>query len=152
MQTQLPPGATLLGTILSSNKTNISTMTGNRYAHPLLISLANIDLDFHMKSSNHVFLLLALLPIPKFTHPDKKLHGVLENRLIHACLDIMLKPLKVAAEIEIMMSDPLMNSRYCFTPLAAYIVDTPESAMLSGVCGKTSSVTMAMYEHFGNNF
>lgn len=29
LQEKLPPGATLLGTILSSDKTNISTMTGN---------------------------------------------------------------------------------------------------------------------------
>ena len=151
-QTQLPPGATLLGTILSSDKTNVSAMTGNRIAHPLLISLANIAMDFRMKSSNHVFLLLALLPIPKFIHPDKDLHGVLENRLIHECLDLILKPLKIAAEIGIMMSDPLGNSRYCFTPLAAYIVDTPESALLAGVAGKTSSVTMAVYKHFGDNF
>jgi hypothetical protein len=85
-------------------------MTGNRIAHPLLISRANIAMDFRMKSSNHVFLLLALLPIPKFIHPDKDLHGVLENRLIHECLDLILKPLKIAAEIGIVMSDPLGNS------------------------------------------
>lgn len=31
------------------------------------------------------------------------------------------------------MSDPLGSLRYCFTPLAAYIVDTPEATMLAGV-------------------
>jgi hypothetical protein len=127
-------------------------MTGNHVAHPLLISLANIAMDFRMKSSNHIFLLLALLPIPRFTHPNKSMHGTLENRLIHECLDVVLEPLKIAAKIGIMMSDPLGNSRHCFTPLAAYIVDTPESALLAGVAGKTSSVTMAMYKHFGDNF
>jgi hypothetical protein len=53
-------------------------MTGNRFAHPLLIGLANIIMNFQMKSFNHVFLLLALLPIPQFIHPNKDLHGVLE--------------------------------------------------------------------------
>ncbi|KAG2059350.1 hypothetical protein BDR06DRAFT_979926 [Suillus hirtellus] len=38
---QLCIGATVLGTILSSDKTNITTMTGARVAHPLL-GLANI--------------------------------------------------------------------------------------------------------------
>ncbi|KXN80664.1 hypothetical protein AN958_08630 [Leucoagaricus sp. SymC.cos] len=38
MQDSLPSGATLLGTILSSDKTNITNMTGGRVAHPLLIS------------------------------------------------------------------------------------------------------------------
>ncbi|KAG1888897.1 uncharacterized protein F5891DRAFT_987739 [Suillus fuscotomentosus] len=45
MQSALPKDATLLGTILSSNKMNISTMTGDRVAHPLLISLANINMS-----------------------------------------------------------------------------------------------------------
>ncbi|KAG1814026.1 uncharacterized protein BJ212DRAFT_1206561, partial [Suillus subaureus] len=42
MQSQLPDGATLLGVILSSDKTNITNMTGGHVAHLLLISLANI--------------------------------------------------------------------------------------------------------------
>ena len=109
-------------------------------------------MDFRNKASNHLFLLLALLPIPCYIHPTKKLRGVLESRLFHQCLDIVLAPLKKAAEIGIMMSDPLGYLRFCFTPLAAYIVDTPESALISGVAGKTSSVTMAFYKQFGDNF
>ncbi|KAJ3963290.1 hypothetical protein EV361DRAFT_769805, partial [Lentinula raphanica] len=42
LQAELPAGRTLIGTILSSDKTTISVMTGNRCAHPLLISIANI--------------------------------------------------------------------------------------------------------------
>ncbi|KAG1765866.1 hypothetical protein EV702DRAFT_1050860 [Suillus placidus] len=38
MQSQLPDGVTLLGVILSSDKTSITNMTGGRVAHPLLIS------------------------------------------------------------------------------------------------------------------
>ncbi|KAF8800937.1 hypothetical protein BYT27DRAFT_7227077 [Phlegmacium glaucopus] len=98
MQDSLPRGATLLGTVLSSDKTNISAMTGNCMAHPLLISLANLKMNFRMKSSNHAFLLLALLP---------RLHGLLGDRLVHECLDFILQPLKTTASIGIMMSDPL---------------------------------------------
>ena len=43
IQEALPPGVTTLGVVLSSDKTNISIMSGNRMAHPVLISLANID-------------------------------------------------------------------------------------------------------------
>ena len=50
------------------------------------------------------------------------------------------------------MSDPLGYRRYCFPPLAAYIVDTPESALVAGVGGKMSSITMAFYKQFGDNF
>lgn len=127
-------------------------MTGNRQAHPLLISLANLDMDFRMKASNHAYLLLALLPIPHFFHPTKRLRGVLADRLFHECLDFITQPLKTAAQIGIMMSDPLGSQRLCYTPLAAYIVDTPESTLIAGVGGKTSSVTMAFYKQFGDNF
>ena len=127
-------------------------MTGNRVAHPLLISLANLDMDFRMKASHHAFLLIALLPIPKFLHCTKKIRGVLGNRLIHECIDFVIEPLKKAAAIGIMMSDPLGSLRYCFTPLVSCIVDTPESAVYACVAGKTSSVTMANFKQFGDSF
>jgi hypothetical protein len=108
-------------------------MTGGRVAHPLLISLANIKMATRNKASSHAFLLTALLPIAEFLHPVKRMQGVLEARLVHQCLDIVLEPLKQAAHIVRMMSDPLGNLRYCFTPLASYIVDTPEACMLACV-------------------
>ncbi|KAG1721676.1 hypothetical protein EDB19DRAFT_1646319 [Suillus lakei] len=67
----LPRGATLLGTILSSDKTCITALSGNRVAHPLLISLANIHMATRLKSSSNAFLLTALLPVTKFVHKNK---------------------------------------------------------------------------------
>ena len=93
----LPEGATLLGVILSSDKTNISVMTGDHIAHPVLLSLANIHVDICMKSSNRAFLLVALLPCPKFIVRDRGVCGVLKNRVNHLCLNIITHPLKLAA-------------------------------------------------------
>ena len=138
--------------ILSSDKTNISAMTGGRTAHPLLISLANISMEFRNKASSHAFLLLALLPIPKYIHKNKKIRGMLESRLYHQCLDIILAPLKAAAQFGAMLSDPLGNLRWCFTPLASFIVDTPEAQLISCVGGKSSPVTTAYHKQFGDNF
>ncbi|KAI6095947.1 hypothetical protein EDD16DRAFT_1501234, partial [Pisolithus croceorrhizus] len=70
IQDKLPEGGTVLGVILSSDKMNISVMSGNQMAYPLLISLANIALEIRSKISMHMYLLLALLPIPKFLHKD----------------------------------------------------------------------------------
>ncbi|KAG1753542.1 uncharacterized protein EDB91DRAFT_1242525 [Suillus paluster] len=152
MQSALPQGATLLGTILSSDKTNISVLTGDRVAHPLLVSLANICMNTQLKSSSNSFILTALLPVPKFLHKNKRMRGVLVDRLIHQCLDIVLKPLKEATLRGVMLSDPIGQSQYCFPPLASYIVDTPEAMMLACIGGKTSLVTMAMYKQFGDSF
>ncbi|KXN84447.1 hypothetical protein AN958_12599, partial [Leucoagaricus sp. SymC.cos] len=115
MQNKLPSGATLLGTILFSDKTNISAMTGGRVAHPLLISSLNIFMDFWNKASNHAFLLLALLPIPKFLHQKPAIHSLLESQLFHECLDIVLAPLKKAAEIGAVLSDSVGSVRCSIT-------------------------------------
>ncbi|TFK59605.1 hypothetical protein BDN72DRAFT_719622, partial [Pluteus cervinus] len=103
MQEALPKYATLLGVILSSDKTKITNGTGNRAAHPLLMSLANLDIDFRSKSSNNAYLLLAFLPIPKFTEGGAK--TVLEARLVHQVLDFITEPAKQAARVGYMMDD-----------------------------------------------
>ncbi|KAI5989665.1 hypothetical protein EDD15DRAFT_2171128, partial [Pisolithus albus] len=103
-------------------------------------------------ASSHAFLLNALMPVVEFIHPMHRICSVLEARLFHKCLDIVLQPLKVAARIGRMMSDPAGNLHHCFTLLAAYIVDTPEACMLACVRGKTSLVTMASYKDFGDAF
>ncbi|KAG2130225.1 hypothetical protein DEU56DRAFT_872344 [Suillus clintonianus] len=152
IQDQLPGGATVLGTVLSSDKTNITNMTGARVAHPLLLGLANIRMNTRTKLSSRAFLLTALLPIPQYLHSKPRMRGMLEDRLMHECLSIVLKPLMKAAEIGIIMSDAAGNVRHCFTPLAAYIVDTPEACMLACVRGKTSLFTLASYLEFGDTF
>ncbi|KAG1785392.1 uncharacterized protein HD556DRAFT_1202432, partial [Suillus plorans] len=146
---QFPRGATVLSAVLSSDKTNITTMTGARLAHLLLLGLTNICMHTCTKLSSKAFLLTALFPIPKYLYPNQRMQGVLEDHLMHKCLSIILKLLMKAAEVGIMMSDPVGNVWHCFTPLAVYIIDTPEAAMLACVCGKTSPFTMASYLQFG---
>ena len=105
-----------------------------------------------MKSSYHPLPLIGLLPCPKFIGVKKSLHGVLENRLIHHCLDIICKSLKEACSRGVFMSDSLGRIRCYFTALAAYIVDTPEAALIAGVGGKTSHLTLASHKRFGDHF
>ena len=107
-------------------------------AHPLLISLMNFKADYKVKSFHLAFLLLSLLLVPKFTSVDKAIHSILENQLLHACLDFILEPLKKAATWGKKMSDLYGSLHFCYTPLAAYIVNNQETSVLSGVCGKTS--------------
>ncbi|KAF9218670.1 hypothetical protein BS17DRAFT_719950, partial [Gyrodon lividus] len=134
------------------DKTNITAMTGGHVTHPLLISLVKIKMDVQNKVSNNAFLLAALLPIAEFIHPIPHMCSVLSDHLIHHCLDIIIEPLKQAGWLRRMMSDPAGNLCLCYTPLAAYIVDTLEAAMLACVQGLTSPVTMAMYENFRDPF
>ena len=105
-----------------------------------------------MKVSHCAFILLAILPVLKFLHKNRKICGVLENHLIHKCIDFVVEPLKIAAEIRIMMSDPLSWCQYCFTPLVGAIVDTPEALMYACISPQASPVTMVTYKQFGEAF
>ena len=49
-----------------------------------------------------------------------------------------------------MMTDPLGYRRFCFTPCAAYMVDTQEAVMLAEVAGKTLHLTLASYKQFSD--
>ena len=82
-------------------------MIGDRVAHLVLLSLANICMDVRMKSSNHAFILIALLPCPKFLHKDCAMDGTLENRTVHLCLNVITHPLKLITHAGCMMADPL---------------------------------------------
>ncbi|KAF8197174.1 hypothetical protein K438DRAFT_1444074, partial [Mycena galopus ATCC 62051] len=151
-QSKYPEGTTLLPTTLATDKTTLTSMTGDWQAYPCLIGLANILIEFRMKACHHAFLLLALLPIAKFLEKDSEIRGVLVAQLFHAIMDFVLKPLKKTAKLAQLMTDPLGWRRFCVTPLAAYIVDTPESTLIAGVASKQSAVTMASYHDLGDPF
>ncbi|KAI6004772.1 hypothetical protein EDD15DRAFT_2155216 [Pisolithus albus] len=101
----------VLGVILSSDKTHITNQSGGKVSHPLLMSLANIRSEVRKKVSHHAFVPVAFLPVVDFIHNNQRMKSVLSDRLYHQCLDIVVKPLKIAAQIGIMLSDPLGNSR-----------------------------------------
>ena len=109
-------------------------------------------MDIRMKSSYHALSLIGLLPCPKFIGVKKSLRGVMENRLIHHCLDIICKPLKEASVQGAFLANSLGRIRCCFTPIISYIVDTPEAAVIAGVGGKTSHLTLASHKLFGDHF
>ncbi|KAG1866355.1 hypothetical protein C8R48DRAFT_772453 [Suillus tomentosus] len=181
LQEDLPDGATLLGVVLSSDKTKtlyyllvlitIDTIRCTHlldfllldhmifpllpsprvyYAHPLLITLANIDPDVCAKGSLQACIFLALLPVAKFIHRVKHMHGVLVDQLLHQCIYIVIEPLKQAARLGIMMSDPAGFSRYCFAPLVAYLADTPEELVIACITMNAPPITTATHTNFGD--
>jgi hypothetical protein len=151
LQSALPAGSTLLGVILSSDKMNISLMSCNHMAHPLLLSLANIDADIHSKGSLHGHLLLTLLPVPSFIHKKSRVRGLLSDRLFHQCLDFVLRSLNAAAAVGVMMSDHVSNQCYYYMPLVAYIANTPKQSLLACTSTRASSISTALYHQFGDN-
>lgn len=116
------------------------------------MSLANIHSEVRQKASLNAFIPVAFLPVVEFIHNDQRMKGLLSDRLYHEALDIVVAPLKMAASIGAMLSDPLGNNRYCYTALAGCIVDTPEARLIACVRGMTSAITLADYTQFGDSF
>ena len=119
-------------------------------AYPLLISLANINVSIHSKASLHAYLLLTLLPIAKFSHKVTCIRSLLQDRLAHQALSIILSPFRTPVAVRFMMSDPIWNLHYCFTPIPVWITDTPEESLLAGTSAKVSPVTTATATEFGD--
>ncbi|KAI6043358.1 hypothetical protein EDC04DRAFT_2554596, partial [Pisolithus marmoratus] len=60
--------------------------------------------------------------------------------------------LKVTAAVGVMMSDPIGNLHYCFTPLVMYIADILEQSLLACTNPKALPVSTAMCKEFGDPF
>ncbi|KIK73204.1 hypothetical protein PAXRUDRAFT_21117 [Paxillus rubicundulus Ve08.2h10] len=130
IQDSLPNGATLVPIIAASDKTPVTRQTGGLEMHPLFLTVANINSDVRMKATAHTWRCVAFISIPKFEiHPDYQ--TILQSRVWHNCVDIVLAKLKHAANTGVFMTDPFGATHYCFTPLIAWTADLPEQQMIA---------------------
>ncbi|KZT31620.1 hypothetical protein SISSUDRAFT_994871, partial [Sistotremastrum suecicum HHB10207 ss-3] len=150
VQDCLPDGATSLGVIMSSDKTQLSHGTGNAAAHPILLSLGNIKSSIRNSGSSHAFLLAALIPIPSFLEKDEQVRAVLEQRLLHECYDTVTASLKAAAQEGHKISNAVGEEYLCFPWLASVMVDLPEATAIAGVMSNQSPTFVTGKPNFGD--
>ncbi|KAI5989400.1 hypothetical protein F5J12DRAFT_864341 [Pisolithus orientalis] len=128
IQNELPDGATIVPVILASDNAPVTRMSGDREMHPLFLTIANINSEVRIKATAHAW----------------------QARVWHRCIDMVCANLKVAAHNGVFMADSHNNTRYCFTPLAAYTADLPEQLMIACVAKSASPVTTAIQSQFGD--
>ncbi|KAG2084184.1 hypothetical protein BD769DRAFT_1632983 [Suillus cothurnatus] len=122
IQDHLPVGATQVPIILGSDKTHVTRITGGLEMNPVFLTISNIDSDIRSKATLRAWRCIAYMPIAKFrVHPDYQ--TVLQARLWHKCMDLVLANLKAAALDRCFMPDPSRYIRYAFTPLVAHVFD-----------------------------
>ncbi|KAG2122975.1 hypothetical protein BD769DRAFT_1359974 [Suillus cothurnatus] len=122
IQDHLPVGATQVPIILGSDKTHVTRITGGLEMHPVFLTIGNIDSDIRSKATLRAWRCIAYMPIAKFrVHPDYQ--TILQARLWHKCMDLVLANLKAAALDGCFMPDPSRYIRYAFTPLVAHVFD-----------------------------
>jgi hypothetical protein len=115
-QEKLPAGAVVAPVILASDKTNLTTFSGDKKAWPVYLTIGNIS--------------KAAAKLDCFATDARSLAGY---RLFHHCMSQLLKPLEDAGKngVDIVCADSFI--RRVFPILAAYVADYPEQCLV-GCC------------------
>ncbi|KZP09300.1 hypothetical protein FIBSPDRAFT_914084 [Athelia psychrophila] len=103
-------GATVIAVIIGSDKTQLSIFSSDKQAHPVYLTIRNINKSTYQKPSERATVLLGHIPITKLESAG--------YQIFHNCMVKLLAPLQVAG-------------RNVFPILAAYIADYPEHCLVS---------------------
>ncbi|KAG8722129.1 hypothetical protein FRC09_006757 [Ceratobasidium sp. 395] len=117
-------GATVIAIIISSDKTHLSEMSGNKQAWPVYISIGNISKDLRRKPSQQGMMLLGYVPVTGLT-------GEEGWQFYHDCVAAMLRPLREAGTNGVEMKCADGGVRLCFPILAAFIGDWQDQTLVA---------------------
>ncbi|KAM5545161.1 hypothetical protein V8D89_001272 [Ganoderma adspersum] len=134
LQKLLPKGATIIPVILASDKTQLSTFSGDKVAWPVYLTIGNISKSIRKCPSHRAVALLGYLPASKlqcFSSSERSLEGY---RLFHHAMSIILQPLIKAGREGQRLTCTDGGVRHIYPILAAYLADHPEQCLVT--CSK----------------
>lgn len=137
-----------------TDKTRLTNFGGDKSAYPVYLTLGNFDKDVRSKLSNRALVPIAFLPIVKWADADQgktSIHGLLNARLFHQCMEIVLKPLEALSRDGREYGDAFGNVRMCFPRIAVYSADYPEQTLIACVGAKSSPHFEAQANQLGNS-
>lgn len=69
-QKQLPEGVTVLPVILATDKTHLTTYSGDKAMHPVYLSIGNIRGEIRNKTNRRAWVMVAMLPVFSISSPS----------------------------------------------------------------------------------
>ncbi|KAI1790862.1 hypothetical protein LXA43DRAFT_1095078 [Ganoderma leucocontextum] len=126
----IPKHATIAPVMVASDKTQLSTFSGDKVAWPVYLTIGNIDKSVHRQPTRQAMVLLSYLPVSKlecFRKADRSLEGY---RLFHFTMKQLLEPLVEAGTrgVDMVCADGFEH--LVFPILACYIADYPEQCLI----------------------
>ncbi|KAF8593636.1 hypothetical protein BDV93DRAFT_409250, partial [Ceratobasidium sp. AG-I] len=108
MQGLLGKGTTVCPIIISSDKTQMSVLSGSKRAWPVYLSIGNISKDMRRRPSQHAMILIGYIPITDMACVSGETARREKSwEVFHACMSAILELLKEmsARGIEMLCAD-----------------------------------------------
>ena len=121
---------------------------GDKECHNVFMTCGNIKKDLRLLDSEKLWVHVGQIPVVKWK--DKSLQGILNQRMLHRCLEIICKGAIESSHTAIKMVGPDGKVYKIRLLLGAYIADLPEALDLACKAPLTSPVTTARKTDFGN--
>ncbi|TFY52981.1 hypothetical protein EVG20_g10318 [Dentipellis fragilis] len=129
-QAKLPDGSTVVLVILSSDKMQLSSLSGDQEAHPVYLTIGNISKELRHKLSYHLQIIVTYLPIIDLSHLSDDVARVVRARMFHSAMSVVMKSLKTAGRDGVHLTSGDGAVRDCYPVLAVYIADYPEQCLV----------------------
>ncbi|KAG6823314.1 hypothetical protein H0H92_010626, partial [Tricholoma furcatifolium] len=132
LQKKLPPGATVVPVILSSDKTSLTNFSGDKQAYPVYAAIGTTEFEIRRQPSKHAMTLIGYIPVSKLECFSPERRSIEGYQLFHDCMYKILEPLIQAGKDGVRMKCADGFIRMAYLILTAYIADYPEQCLVVG--------------------